>query len=167
MDANYNGQTSSTEVGPSSGKSAKVNELGQVSVGSRIDKQAKPLGLSRSPQTEQPSVGKLMVQRETQTPSATDFTNEAKNEGPQAHSRGNHIDTTHIDPDLSPIIVYNANMNRLDQVGLRRRSKYRPSTSLRSGARGFFGDQELSISEPMGATKDLYSQQVKGKCCSV
>lgn len=44
-----------------------------------------------------------------------------------------------VDPDLSPIIVYDANLNRLERVGLRKRSKYRPSTSLRPGGRGFFG----------------------------
>lgn len=47
----------------------------------------------------------------------------------------------YIDPDLSSIIVYDANMNRLEKVGVRKRSKYRPSTSLRTGARGLFGDQ--------------------------
>ena len=47
----------------------------------------------------------------------------------------------HVDPDLAPIIIYDANMNRLERVGLRKRSKYRPSTSLRTGARGLFGDQ--------------------------
>lgn len=54
----------------------------------------------------------------------------------------------YIDPDLTPIIVYDANMNRLERVGLRKRSKYRPSTSLRSGARGLFGDQDER--EPRG-----------------
>lgn len=52
-----------------------------------------------------------------------------------------------IDPDLSPIIVYDANMNRLERVGMRKRSKYRPSTSLRSGSHGLFGDQELQAEE--------------------
>jgi hypothetical protein len=48
-----------------------------------------------------------------------------------------------IDPDLSPIIVYDANLNRLERVGLRKRSKYRPSTSLRPGGRDFFGQVEV------------------------
>lgn len=55
------------------------------------------------------------------------------------------INATYIDPDLSPIIVYDANMNRLEKVGIRKRSKYRPSTSLMSGARGLFGDQKEEI----------------------
>lgn len=56
-------------------------------------------------------------------------------------TNNNSSDVQYIDPDLSPIIVYDANMNRLERVGVRKRSKYRPSTSLRSGARGLFGDQ--------------------------
>lgn len=51
----------------------------------------------------------------------------------------------YVDPDLSPIIVYDANMNRLERVGIRRRSKYRPSTSLRLGAGGLFGDASSTL----------------------
>lgn len=53
----------------------------------------------------------------------------------------------YVDPDLAPIMVYDSNMNRLEKVGLRRRSKYRPSTSLRPGARGLFGDQPEVIED--------------------
>lgn len=56
-------------------------------------------------------------------------------------SRELNYNQPYIDPDLSSIIVYDANMNRLEKVGVRKRSKYRPSTSLRTGARGLFGDQ--------------------------
>lgn len=59
-----------------------------------------------------------------------------------------------IDPDLSSIFVYNENMNRLDKVGVRKRSKYRPSTSLRTGARGLFGDQSEEGVE-LQATKNF------------
>lgn len=61
----------------------------------------------------------------------------------EAESRSNSKPSSqpYIDPDLSSIIVYDANMNRLEKVGVRKRSKYRPSTSLRTGARGLFGDQ--------------------------
>lgn len=63
-----------------------------------------------------------------------------------------------IDPDLSPLIIYDANMNRLETVGLRKRSKYRPSTSLRTGTRGLFGDMPTE-SEPVKYQQD---QEAKG-----
>lgn len=75
---------------------------------------------------------------QTTTPIDPSFTSQQTTRGACCHASGNN----QIDPDLTPIIVYDANMNRLERVGLRKRSKYRPSTSLRSGARGLFGDQE-------------------------
>lgn len=77
----------------------------------------------------------------------------------------NSTTTTFIDPDLSPIIVYDANMNRLEKVGIRKRSKYRPSTSLRLGARGLFGDQkpeETAVQEARNLEKQHFGS-AKGK----
>lgn len=53
-----------------------------------------------------------------------------------------HVGSQVIDSDLSPIIVFDPNLNRLERVGVRKRSKHRPSTSLRAGSRGLFGDQK-------------------------
>lgn len=55
------------------------------------------------------------------------------------------IGSQKIDCDLSPIIVFDSNLNRLETVGTRKRSKHRPSTSLRAGARGLFGDQDMEV----------------------
>lgn len=67
----------------------------------------------------------------------------------------------YIDPDLSSIIVYDANMNRLEKVGLRKRSKYRPSTSLKSGDRGLFGDG--AAGEPNGIGKHRQAATMRGE----
>lgn len=79
---------------------------------------------------------------------------------PTNSNNKNYQDNTntsaYIDPDLSPIIVYDANMNRLEKVGIRKRSKYRPSTSLRSGAHGLFGDQK---EEKVVLARNLEGQQ--------
>lgn len=64
-----------------------------------------------------------------------------------------------IDPDLSPIIVYDANMNRLEKVGLRKRSKYRPSTSLKPGARGLFGDQKEEPARVLAPANTVHDKQ--------
>lgn len=97
-----------------------------------------------SPQQQQQNVDdspykhQLREQQQQQqvTPSAAARTPEAETLAPVVATAADYVD-----PDLAPLIVYDANMNRLERVGMRKRSKYRPSTSLRSGARGLFGDQ--------------------------
>lgn len=64
-----------------------------------------------------------------------------------------------IDSDLSPIIVYDSNLNRLERVGIRKRSKHRPSTSLRAGARGLFGDLDPISSKPSDSHDARYVQE--------
>lgn len=75
-------------------------------------------------------------------------------------NRSQPTDNHLIDPDPSPLIVYDANMNRLETVRRRKRSKYRPSTSLRTGARGLFGDTPLEPSEKQRGV--VISEQAHG-----
>lgn len=89
-------------------------------------------------QTEPTALSLVSTTTPAPAPAATTTTTTTTT---RASATPNAKQDTYIDPDLSPIIVYDANMNRLEKVGIRKRSKYRPSTSLRSGARGLFGDQ--------------------------